>query len=327
MTILNTHRWDGLERQWLASGGPGYSTRIVTTQGGIEQRTQNWFLPRGSWQVGNRTVSQAQYQQILDFFYATRGPLIGFRFRDWTDYKDDGRGVLGSGVGNPASNVYKMNKKREILNQTNLQRITRPIGPTFASDPQLGQTIKLFVDGIQQTFGTITPGTWSIDDSTGICTYNPRALSTIAAAIRDPDNSNRTRITFNSLHSLIVGDGVILSGFTGPSAALNGAYRVHTVISSTILSIEKPDGTQVYAGALTGPQTILESFSSSNVMTWTGEYDYPARFASDDALKGTQIEYYIEAPADFQRDPTNIFVKLPSIEIIELKENIDILTQ
>lgn len=68
-----------------AQGGPAFSTGIITTASGREQRTQNWSVARNTYAIGYG-VSETDWQAVRAFFYARRGRARGFRFKDWTDY-------------------------------------------------------------------------------------------------------------------------------------------------------------------------------------------------------------------------------------------------
>lgn len=223
----NMARLDGNIRQWGATGGPAFQTTVVTVQSGDEQRAQNWTSSRGAWNIGNRQVPLAAYQNLLDFFYQMKGKLKGFRVCDWTDFQDDGRGILGTGVGDPLNlgQVYQMNKRRLLPDTTDgfLQKITRPIGPSFIDVPELGDTIKVFVNGVQ--VGAV------VDDTTGLV-------------------------------------------------------------------------------------TLPAPTSGTDVLTWTGRYDIPARFDTD-SFQMNQIEAFIEQDGD---TPKTVWVQLGAIPVVQLRE-------
>jgi uncharacterized protein (TIGR02217 family) len=70
-----------------AQGGPGFNTGILTLDSGLEHRNINWSRERPTYDVstGIKTIQDAvAYQK---FFYARRGRAIGFRFKDWSDYR------------------------------------------------------------------------------------------------------------------------------------------------------------------------------------------------------------------------------------------------
>ncbi|MGL5785149.1 MAG: DUF2460 domain-containing protein [Alphaproteobacteria bacterium] len=71
-----------------ATGGHGHwSTTIVEAQSGRESGQQNWSRARGRWNVSQGIKNDLQAAQCRAHFYAARGRLHFWRFRDWTDYQ------------------------------------------------------------------------------------------------------------------------------------------------------------------------------------------------------------------------------------------------
>jgi uncharacterized protein (TIGR02217 family) len=70
-----------------AQGGPGFNTTVLTLDSGMEHRNINWSRERPVYDVstGIKTAEDARAYQ--KFFYARRGKAIGFRFKDWGDYR------------------------------------------------------------------------------------------------------------------------------------------------------------------------------------------------------------------------------------------------
>ena len=68
-------------------GGPEFSTVVVKTTGGREQRDGQWQYPKQRWDVGQGASTPEQFAELRAFFLAMRGRLHGWRFKDWTDYQ------------------------------------------------------------------------------------------------------------------------------------------------------------------------------------------------------------------------------------------------
>lgn len=79
-------------------GGPMFSTIVNRTDGGSLVTNQNWSYPLYRGQVGYGIQSKENLREVIKFFYARRGRLRGFLFRDWSDYQFDGE-TLGTGNG------------------------------------------------------------------------------------------------------------------------------------------------------------------------------------------------------------------------------------
>jgi Conserved hypothetical protein 2217 (DUF2460) len=73
-----------------ASVTPGFSTAIVTTASGHEQRNADWASGRLRFDAGPGVRSEADLQTLIAFFRARRGAARGFRFRDPYDYSSRG---------------------------------------------------------------------------------------------------------------------------------------------------------------------------------------------------------------------------------------------
>ncbi len=69
-----------------AVGGPMFSTGVVTSMSGGEQRAQNWAQSRIKYDVSHGVKTKAQLDALIAFFRARKGKAYGFRFKDWADY-------------------------------------------------------------------------------------------------------------------------------------------------------------------------------------------------------------------------------------------------
>jgi uncharacterized protein (TIGR02217 family) len=68
-------------------GGPMFNTTINVSDGGAVSANQNWSYPLYMGNVGYGIQSKENLHEVLDFFWARRGRLRGFLFRDWADYE------------------------------------------------------------------------------------------------------------------------------------------------------------------------------------------------------------------------------------------------
>jgi uncharacterized protein (TIGR02217 family) len=81
-----------------AQVSPGFSTAIVTTASGREQRNAAWASGRMRYDVGTGVRSETDLQTLIDFFRARRGAAKGFRFRDPLDHSATDQ-LIGTGDG------------------------------------------------------------------------------------------------------------------------------------------------------------------------------------------------------------------------------------
>ncbi len=136
-----------------SSGGPEFSTDIIVTGGGHEQRNINWENARARYNVAHGVKTQAQLDELIAFFRARRGRGYGFRFRDWADYKVTG-GEIATGDGE--EKVFQLVKKYVSGGET----IVRPVTKIVSG------TLKIYFGTTQQLSG------WSVNLNTGIVTFN-----------------------------------------------------------------------------------------------------------------------------------------------------------
>jgi len=141
-----------------ASGGPGYSTTVVTTVSGHERRNANWAAARGKWNVAHGLKKREQVAALIAFFRARKGRAHGFRFKDWTDYQAFAQGI---GVGDGATKSFQLVKHYASGGETETRVIAKPVPGT----------VRLYTDGVEATAG------WSVDTATGLVTFTTAPAS------------------------------------------------------------------------------------------------------------------------------------------------------
>ena len=140
-----------------AGVSPEFSTAIVVTASGREQRNANWADARLSYDAGLGVRSEADLNTLIAFFRARRGPAAGFRLRDPLDSSSavDG-GTPGAadqwlGEGDGTATRFALVKHYGPGADTQARRITRP----------LAGSVRVSVDGVEQLAGwALQPGGW-----------------------------------------------------------------------------------------------------------------------------------------------------------------------
>ena len=149
-----------------SSGGPEYSTDIVVTQGGYEQRNSNWAQARARYNIAHGIKTQAQLNTLIAFFRARKGRAYSFRFKDWTDYQAVG---VSLGTGNGGATEFQLVK--HYLSGVTLE--TRTIRLPVSG------TVSLFVDSVLQTEDT----DFTLNYTSGLVTFSPApAMDTVITA-------------------------------------------------------------------------------------------------------------------------------------------------
>lgn len=113
---------------WGATGGPRYSTTVVMSDSGHEQRNINWAEARMKWNVSHGIKSDEQVKALIEFFRARKGKAYGFRFKDWSDYVAESQPIAKiSGE----TNQYQLRKQYTDAGRTEVRFITKPVQGTL----------------------------------------------------------------------------------------------------------------------------------------------------------------------------------------------------
>ncbi len=132
-----------------AQVAPAFSTRIIESVSGHEQRSTQWADARLSFDAGPGVRSEADIAALIAFFRARRGAARGFRFRDPFD---DVSGDFGSapvpddqplGLGDGSTSAFALIKTYGAGADAQLRFITRPVE----------DSIRVALDGIEQESG------------------------------------------------------------------------------------------------------------------------------------------------------------------------------
>jgi uncharacterized protein (TIGR02217 family) len=110
-----------------ATGGPVYSTDVVTLFSGHEQRNSNWMNARGKYNVASGVKTEKQWQALIAFFRARKGKAIGFRFKDWSDYSAVGQQI---GIGDGIRTDFQLVKSYTSGSTTVSREIKKPAAET-----------------------------------------------------------------------------------------------------------------------------------------------------------------------------------------------------
>ncbi len=113
---------------------PGFSTAIVTTASGREQRNAAWASARMRYDAGTGVRSESDVQTLIAFFRARRGAAKAFRFRDPLDHSSNGMtGVPTAtdqilGIGNGVQTRFPLIKRYGSGPDAEVRPISRPVG-------------------------------------------------------------------------------------------------------------------------------------------------------------------------------------------------------
>jgi uncharacterized protein (TIGR02217 family) len=160
---------------WGSASGPGYSTSIIQTGAGIEERISRWSEPLYRFDVAYGVKDLADMSDLISFFHARGGPAAGFRFLDFLDYStaSDHRGDpsfddVTIGTGDGATQTFQLQKTYASGGNTRTRVIRKPIhGETIDAPYNLTANVRVGVNGSELLSG------WSVDTTSGVVTITP----------------------------------------------------------------------------------------------------------------------------------------------------------
>lgn len=111
-----------------AAGGPLFSTIIVSSASGSEQRIAQWSQGRRKWDVTHALRNNTQRDELIAFYIARRGMLDGFRFKDWSDFRVSA--ATPEDMELVTSTTFQLAKRYVSGGVTILRLITKPVADT-----------------------------------------------------------------------------------------------------------------------------------------------------------------------------------------------------
>jgi uncharacterized protein (TIGR02217 family) len=144
-----------------SGGGPEYSTDIVISQSGYEQRNSNWSQARARYNVAHGIKTQAQLNTLIAFFRARKGMADGFRFKDWTDFSATAQPI---GTGNGTQTIFQLVKSYTSGSVTESRIISKPVTGT----------VSIYANAVLQTTG------YSLNTADGKITFSTAPASGVA---------------------------------------------------------------------------------------------------------------------------------------------------
>lgn len=289
MSFLELPRFpEGVSYGFL--GGPEYNTEVVVTNSGDESRNQVWTNSRHKYEASHAARLPAQWRPLKAFFHTARGRANGFRLKDFTDFQcpdGAGTGVLAQGIGT-GEPILQMGKKYSAGANSTVRAILKPV---------VGAT-QIYKNGVLQLLTTH----YDVDESTGLVSFVP--LSSVAITgitIGDP-----TVIHTAAPHGVLNGGLAWIGAIIGAWPLRNRAFEAANVTSTT-LELAGIDSTSY--GEWQSGGTVERHPQPSDILTWTGEFDVPCRFDTDE-MRGEVID----------RTPSGeLIVGWQSIPIVEIR--------
>lgn len=135
-----------------AQGGPEFKTNVIKVDSGHENRLSLWDAPLSRYDVAHAVKTQEDIERLNAFFRVVKGKLIGFRFKDWADYRAINQ-LLGTGDGTQVN--FQLRKAYAFGAEVCYRTIFKPVAGT----------VKVYVNGVEQDSG------WTMDTTKGLVSF------------------------------------------------------------------------------------------------------------------------------------------------------------
>lgn len=150
-----------------SAGGPGFSTSVIETASGAEQRNINWAAARARYDIGTGIRGEDDLAAVLAFFRARAGRAYGFRFKDWADYKSCPPASAPAptdqliGMGDGLNGDFQLRKTYADAVAAHVRTITKPVAGS----------VRVALNGVEQISG------WQVDTTNGVISFiDPPAI-------------------------------------------------------------------------------------------------------------------------------------------------------
>lgn len=116
------------------SGGARFATEIKMGRSGHEFRNRRWAEPLREYSISFSSRTMDKVLEMLTFAYRTAGSWLGFRMKDWVDFKScppnqDAQATDQSlGTGDGSTFYFRMNKR---YGPEYTRRIYKPVDGTI----------------------------------------------------------------------------------------------------------------------------------------------------------------------------------------------------
>lgn len=139
-----------------SSGGPGFKTSLFYTDSGRVSGISHWDSIKAIYDVNLDFVDSVGLAAVQNHFYMMRGRAIGFRFKDWSDYKVSNQNFF---VGDGVATTFQFFKRYRSA-QYRYDRVIKKLVS--------GSLGVVTVSGVTKTEGV----DFTVDYNTGVFTFN-----------------------------------------------------------------------------------------------------------------------------------------------------------
>lgn len=240
-------------------GGPGFRTRVVKVSSGAEQRISE--QPFGLWRASLSApyLTNAQTDDLIEFFLARAGKYRAFRFYDWSDHS-----ATNSPLAPTGDSYVQLRKRYDDGVRTYDRLIFAPLSGTTT-----------------MTRGGSSFTAFSVDLTTGKVNLSPDVSRTITAITK----AATAQVTV-AAHGYTVGQYLKFASVGGMTEVNGQVVTVASIVDVNNITVNL--NTSAYSTYTSGG-TLDKYIQPAEVVTATFEFDYVARFDHDELII-TQVE-------------------------------------
>ena len=234
-----------------ATGGPVFSTRVIVSATGVEQRIGEWAVARHQWDVSHALRTPTSMNALMAFFIARQGKSRGFRFKDWRDYQATAAPLTPTGA-----STLQLTKTYTSGVQSYVRKIYKPVQSA----------------GIVLTVGGSPSTAFALDWNSGLLFLSVLLSGSITAITKAA-----SAVVTSAAHPFSIGEYVEFSGVVGMTE-ING--EVGQITAKTVNTFTVNIASTAFTTYVSGG-SAKKYLQPSDVVTWTGEFDVPVRFDTD----------------------------------------------
>lgn len=145
--------------------GPGFKTSIFEAGSGFEQRNVDWSMVRCSGDIAPAISDDARKQEVLSWFYVSRGKAIPFRYKDHHDFTIENAQPIGTGDG--VETQFQVFKHYAAGDQTYDRTIYKLVSGT----------VVVYLDGVPQGSG------FTVNLNTGVITFTSPPAGSVVVGV------------------------------------------------------------------------------------------------------------------------------------------------
>ncbi len=229
--------------------GPAWRTDVVRVASGQETRDSRWANPLYRGDVSYGVKTEDEMNELIAFFHTVRGRAYGFRFRDWGDYQATDEALVPDG-----GPTVQLRKAYGTGANDYVRKITKPVSIALKRE------------------GTIASA-YSLDTTTGIVTLDADSTASISNIAQDSSGT----VTATG-HGFTTGDEIHIDGVNGMTEVNGNVYTITVVDVDTFTLGTNTTGFTAYTSGGTASKFV----QSDESLTWSGEFDVPCRFDTDE---------------------------------------------